>query len=79
MKNPAMRTLAGALALLLGGAAPLAAHGGHAEAGGGALHLVLHLPGSPWAWAAAAGAAAVGILVGRLPRVSGVPTERRER
>ena len=76
MKNPAMRIPSGALALLLAGASPLAAHGGHAESGEGLLHLVLHLPGSPWAWATAA---ALAILVGRLSRVCRVPAEGRER
>lgn len=62
MKIQAMRIPTAALALLLAGTAPLAAHGDHPEAAGGALHLVLHALGFPWAWAAAAAAVGVGLI-----------------
>lgn len=63
MKNRAMRIPTAALALLLAGTAPLAAHGDHPEAAGGLLHLVLHLLGSPWAWVAGAAAVGVGLIL----------------
>lgn len=66
MKMRAMRAVSGALAMLAAGAAPLAAHGGHAEAAGGVLHVVLHLLASPVAWATGAAAMAVALFVRRV-------------
>lgn len=78
MKNHAIRIPAGALALLLTAAAPLAAHGEHPEAAGGAVHLLLHLLGSPWALAAGAAVAAVAVLVhGARAASRSVPGARR--
>lgn len=63
MKNRAIGILTAVLALTLAGTAPLAAHGDHPEAAGGALHLVFHALGSPWAWAAGAAVVGVGLIL----------------